>query len=68
MQINSPNAVVQPRELVDFLVLLNQLICKFGTEVREILEEIYPVIAGRVFNILPRSDTLSGPGSFAEVC
>ncbi|XP_051147968.1 exportin-T-like isoform X2 [Andrographis paniculata] len=56
----------EPKELVDFFVLLNQLICKFGTEVRELLDEVYPIIASRTFNILPRSDTLSGPGSCAE--
>lgn len=51
-----------------FLVLLNQLICKFGTEVRDILEALYPVIASRAFSILPRNDIQSGPGSCAEVC
>ncbi|KAL6496929.1 hypothetical protein OROGR_028858 [Orobanche gracilis] len=67
-----PNALGQllteseSKELGGFLVLLNQLICKFGTEVRGILNEVYPVIANRVFNILPRNDILSGPGSCAE--
>ncbi|KAL8043446.1 hypothetical protein ABFX02_09G120300 [Erythranthe guttata] len=56
----------EPKELVGFLVLLNQLICKFGTELRDILEEVYPVIAHRTFNILPRNDIQSGPGSCAE--
>ncbi|KAL0354470.1 UNVERIFIED_CONTAM: Exportin-T [Sesamum radiatum] len=56
----------EPKELVAFLVLLNQLICKFGTGVGEILEVIYPVIASRAFNILPRSDIQSGPGSCPE--
>ncbi|CAA0814601.1 Exportin-T [Striga hermonthica] len=67
-----PNALGQlltesePKELVGFLVLLNQLICKFKTEVRGILDEVYPVIASRVFNILPRNDIQSGLGSCAE--
>lgn len=67
-----PNALGQlliesePKELVGFLVLLNQLICKFSAEVRDILEVVYPVIASRVFNILPRNDIQSGPGSCAE--
>ncbi|KAK4395062.1 Exportin-T [Sesamum angolense] len=56
----------EPKELVGFLVLLNQLICKFGTGVGEILEAIYPVIASRAFNILPRSDIQSGPGGCPE--
>ncbi|KAL0463791.1 UNVERIFIED_CONTAM: Exportin-T [Sesamum latifolium] len=56
----------EPKELVGFLVLLNQLICKFGVGVHDILEEVYPVIASRVFNILPKNDILSGPGSCTE--
>lgn len=59
---------MQPKELVGFLVLLNQLICKFNTEVYDILEEVYPVIAGRLFSILPRGDIPSGPGGSTEVC
>lgn len=66
--INFCNAVLQPTELEGFLVLLNQLICKFGAEVRDLLEVVYPVIASRAFNILPRGDIQSGPGSCAEVC
>ncbi|KAH6773370.1 ARM repeat superfamily protein [Perilla frutescens var. frutescens] len=67
-----PNALGQlliesePKELVGFLVLLNQLICKFGTEIRDMVEAVYPVIASRAFNILPRNDIQSGPGSCAE--
>ncbi|XP_057786716.1 exportin-T isoform X2 [Salvia miltiorrhiza] len=67
-----PNALGQlliesePKELVGFLVLLNQLICKFGAEVRDILEAVYPVIASRAFSILPRNDIQSGPGSCGE--
>ncbi|KAK4410472.1 Exportin-T [Sesamum angolense] len=64
--IDFANAVLQPKELVGFLVLLNQLICKFGVGVHDILEEVYPVIATRVFNILPKNDILSGPGSCTE--
>ncbi|KAL0396965.1 UNVERIFIED_CONTAM: Exportin-T [Sesamum calycinum] len=56
----------EPKELVGFLVLLNQLICKFGVGVHDILEEVYPVIASRVFNILPKNDILSGPASCTE--
>ncbi|KAL3840774.1 hypothetical protein ACJIZ3_025365 [Penstemon smallii] len=56
----------KPKELVDFLVLLNQLICKFSTGVRDILEEVYPIIAGRTFNILPRNDIPSEPGGCTE--
>lgn len=59
---------LQPKELVDFLVLLNQLICKFSAGVRDILEGVYPIIASRVFNILPRNEIQSGPGGNTEVC
>lgn len=58
---------MQPKELVGFLVLLNQLICKFNTSVEDILENVYPVIAGRIFSILPRDTIPSGPGSNTEV-
>lgn len=56
----------EPKELVNFLVLLNQLICKFRSAVKDIMEEVYPVIAGRIFNILPRDGFPSGPGSNTE--
>lgn len=59
--------IMQPKELVGFLVLLNQLICKFNTSVQDILENVYPVIAGRIFSILPRDTIPSGPGSNTEV-
>ncbi|CAF1909603.1 hypothetical protein YC2023_016799 [Brassica napus] len=37
-----------------FLVLLNQLLCKFSTSVRDILEEVYHVVAGRIYIVIPR--------------
>ncbi|XP_018457386.2 exportin-T isoform X3 [Raphanus sativus] len=46
----------QPKEMVGFLVLLNQLICKFGTSLRGILDEVYPVVAYRIFKVIPRGD------------
>ncbi|KVI05850.1 Armadillo-like helical [Cynara cardunculus var. scolymus] len=56
----------EPKELVGFLVLINQLICKFNTSVQDILENVYPVIASRIFGILPRDTIPSGPGSNTE--
>ncbi|CAH9088624.1 unnamed protein product [Cuscuta europaea] len=56
----------EPKELVGFLVLINQLICKFSTSVGDILDELYPAIAGRVFCILPRDDFPPGPGGNTE--
>ncbi|GAB2222214.1 hypothetical protein Drorol1_Dr00013419 [Drosera rotundifolia] len=58
----------EPKEIVQLLVLLNQLICKFKASVRDILEEVFPIIASRVFTILPRDVFLSGPvGNTEEV-
>ncbi|KAM7254629.1 hypothetical protein ACFE04_004009 [Oxalis oulophora] len=56
----------EPKELVGFLVLLNQLICKFSTLVHDILEEVYPPIAARIFSIIPRDGFPSGPGTNTE--
>lgn len=39
--------------MVGFLVLLNQLICKFSGSLRGILEEVYPVVAYRIFRVIP---------------
>ncbi|XP_010471283.1 PREDICTED: exportin-T [Camelina sativa] len=43
----------EPKETVGLLVLLNQLICKFNSALREILEEVYPVVADRIFDVIP---------------
>ncbi|XP_077240947.1 ARM repeat superfamily protein isoform X2 [Tasmannia lanceolata] len=56
----------EPKEMVGFLVLINQLICKFNTLVGDILEEVFPAIASRVFHILPQDAFPSGPGSNTE--
>ncbi|GFZ00944.1 ARM repeat superfamily protein [Actinidia rufa] len=56
----------EPKKMVAFLVLLNQLICKFNTGLHDILEQVYPSIANRIFNILPREGFPSGPGSNTE--
>ncbi|TXG68329.1 hypothetical protein EZV62_003264 [Acer yangbiense] len=55
-----------PKELAGFLVLLNQLICKFNTSVHDIVDEVFPAIAGRIFNIIPRDTLPSGPGTNTE--
>ncbi|GMI77867.1 PAUSED [Hibiscus trionum] len=51
----------EPKEMVGFLLLLNQLMCKFSTLVRDILEEVFPTIAGRVFSVIQRVADSSGP-------
>ncbi|GMQ08140.1 hypothetical protein CsSME_00052006 [Camellia sinensis var. sinensis] len=59
-------ADTEPNQMVHFLVLLNQLICKFKTAIRDILEGVYPAIASRIFSILPSDAFPSGPGSNTE--
>lgn len=53
--------------MIAFIVLLNQLICKFSTSVHGILEDVFPTIASRIFNIIPRDSLPSGPGTNIEV-
>lgn len=56
----------EPKEMVSFLILLNQIICKFNTLFRDILEEVFPAIAGRIFSVIPRDAFPSGPGTNTE--
>ncbi|XP_047317021.1 exportin-T-like [Impatiens glandulifera] len=56
----------EPKETTGLLLLLNQLICKFNTAVHDILEEVYPAIASRILNVLPRDVVPSGPGYNTE--
>ncbi|XP_058108611.1 exportin-T isoform X2 [Magnolia sinica] len=56
----------EPKQMAGFLVLINQLICKFNSSLRDILEEIFPAIASRVFHVLPTDAFPSGPGSNTE--
>ncbi|KAK6284314.1 hypothetical protein POUND7_003266 [Theobroma cacao] len=56
----------EPKEMVGFLLLLNQLICKFSTLVHDILEEVFPAIAGRIFSAIRRIADSSGPEANTE--
>ncbi|WCJ39412.1 Exportin-T [Euphorbia peplus] len=56
----------EPKEMVGFIVLLNQLICKFSTSIRDIVEEVFPAIASRVLSVLPKNGFPSGPGTNTE--
>ncbi|KAG6733275.1 hypothetical protein I3842_01G218800 [Carya illinoinensis] len=56
----------EPKEMTSFLLLLNQLICKFNTLFRDILEEVFPAIAGRIFNVIQTDAFPSGPGTNTE--
>ncbi|CAN6465857.1 unnamed protein product [Victoria cruziana] len=56
----------ETKEMVGFIVLINQLILKFKTAMGSIMEEIFPSIANRVFHVLPKDLFPSGPGSNTE--
>ncbi|KAG1366368.1 exportin-T [Cocos nucifera] len=56
----------EPRDMVDFLVLINQLICKFNTSMGCLLEMIFPAIASRLFAILSSDAFPSGSGANTE--
>ncbi|KAJ0241025.1 Exportin-T [Hirschfeldia incana] len=56
----------QPKEMVGFLVLLNQLICKFSTSLSCILEEVYPVVAERIYGLIPKDGKSSPSPSRSE--
>lgn len=56
----------EPKEMVAFLILLNQLVCKFSTLIKDILEEIFPIIASRVFNVLQGNAFLPETGGNTE--
>lgn len=53
--------------MVEFLVLVNQIICKFKSSASAILEEIFPTIASRLSAILSQDAFSAGPASNTEV-
>lgn len=53
--------------MVRFLMLVNQLICKFSTSVQDIVAEVFPVTASTVFSMSPTDAALSGSGTNTEV-
>ncbi|MED6205082.1 hypothetical protein PIB30_014770 [Stylosanthes scabra] len=57
----------EPKEMVGFLLLLNQLMCKFNTSVHDILEESFPVVAGRVLSVIAGEALLLGPGALTAI-
>nr|XP_034896148.1 exportin-T-like isoform X2 [Populus alba] len=56
----------EPKEMVGFLVLLNQLIRKFNTSMHHIVEEVFPAIASRIFRIFSTKELPSGDGISSE--
>ncbi|KAL2345996.1 hypothetical protein Fmac_007281 [Flemingia macrophylla] len=57
---------IEPKQMIGLLLLLNQLICKFSTLVRDILEETFPVVAEQIFSVIPRNGLPSGPDAITE--
>jgi exportin-T len=56
----------EPKDLLEFIQLVNQLINKFKSSLRDILQDIFPAIVGRVFALLPQNVFPEGPGSQTE--
>uniref|UniRef100_A0A7N0TYM0 Exportin-T n=1 Tax=Kalanchoe fedtschenkoi TaxID=63787 RepID=A0A7N0TYM0_KALFE len=54
-----------PKEMGNFLILINQL-TKFRTSILDIMEEVFPIIVGRIFSVLPSDPFPTGPGSNTE--
>jgi exportin-T len=59
--------LLQPKQMTGYLLLLNQLICKFNTLMRDILEEIFPAVADRIFSVIPRVGIPTGLDAVTEV-
>ncbi|WOL02639.1 exportin-T-like isoform X2 [Canna indica] len=56
----------EPKDMMDFLVLVNQLMSKFSTSVEPVLEDIFPVIASRLIDILAKDASPTVPGCNTE--
>lgn len=56
----------EPREMVEFLVLMNQLMSKFKSGIKDLVQELFPFIVGQIFAILPKEACPEGPGSHTE--
>ncbi|XP_020587359.1 exportin-T-like isoform X2 [Phalaenopsis equestris] len=58
----------EPNDIVDLLLLINQVICKFGNSVESILEEIFPILASRLFGFLSNEGFSFGSECNTEIC
>jgi hypothetical protein len=58
---------IQAKDMVEFLVLINQIICKFNSSASGILEDVFPTIASRLSVILSQDAFLTGPAGNTEV-
>ncbi|KAG8099387.1 hypothetical protein GUJ93_ZPchr0013g34943 [Zizania palustris] len=56
----------EAKDMVEFLVLINQIICKFNSSARAILEDVFPAIASHISVILSQDAFANGPASCTE--
>ncbi|XP_062187227.1 exportin-T-like [Phragmites australis] len=56
----------EAKDMVDFLILVNQIICKFNSSASGILEDVFPTIASRLSVILSQDAFSAGPASNTE--
>ncbi|KAG6542252.1 hypothetical protein Mapa_016380 [Marchantia paleacea] len=56
----------EPKDLVDFILLINQLVNKFKFGMSNILQEVYPAVVGRVLTLLPKDGFPEGSGTNTE--
>ncbi|CAM6105358.1 unnamed protein product [Calypogeia fissa] len=56
----------EPKDLLEFILLVNQLINKFKMGMSSILQEIFPAVASRIFTLLPKDGFREGPGMNTE--
>jgi exportin-T len=58
---------IQAKDMVEFLVLINQIICKFNSSASGILEDVFPTIASHLSVILSQDAFSTGPAGNTEV-
>ncbi|OEL21909.1 Exportin-T [Dichanthelium oligosanthes] len=56
----------EAKDMVEFLVLVNQIICKFKSSASAVLEEVFPTIASHLSVILSQDAFSAGPASNTE--
>ncbi|KAI5083164.1 hypothetical protein GOP47_0002907 [Adiantum capillus-veneris] len=56
----------EPKEMLEFLVLINQLISTFKSGIKDLIQELFPYILGHVFTTLPNETYPEGPESHTE--
>ncbi|KAL3700068.1 hypothetical protein R1sor_018090 [Riccia sorocarpa] len=56
----------EPKDLVEFILLINQLVSKFKVGMSNILQEVFPSVVGRIFTVLPKDGFPEGPAGNTE--